>query len=207
MGIIFDTLAKSDSSVHNCTEQAPSQAMTKAYRKAAYPTGHDTTTEVTSAEGTMEGDASQQDKDDAHLGEIMVPATLFDQKVQELVEGAGAAYSVKAAEANGLMKRADPELIASIQRLEKNAPLLNRAMELTNQRLSKRQTQRTRWHSTGSVSGSVSGATSDTAATGGVSEDGSASGDVSEVTRQDVIKSLAGNIAARLKIMGRRVQA
>ena len=134
MGVIFDTLAKSDNSVHNCTEQAASEALTKAYRKAAYPTGHDTTTEVTSAEGAMAGDASQQDKDDAHLGEIMVDATLFDEKVRSLVEGAGAAYNYKAAAQSGLAKRVDPELLGAVQRLQKNAPLLNEVVRRTNLR-------------------------------------------------------------------------
>jgi hypothetical protein len=138
MGVIFDTLAKSDSNVRNCTEQAPTEAMTKAYRKSAYPTGHDTTTEMTSAEGTMSGDASAQDQDEGEgVNEVNLDATLLDQKVRELVQSAGAKYNYKAARAAGMAKRADPELLAAAQRLEKNAALLNRAVELTNLRKSR----------------------------------------------------------------------
>jgi hypothetical protein len=133
MGVILDSLSKADSNMHNCTAQSPSDALTKAYRKAAYPTGNDTTTEVTSAEGTLSGDASNQDKDDAELG-VLVDASTFDEKVRLLVEGAGQKYNFKAAAKWGLAKRIDPELLGAVQRLQKNAGLLNEVIRRTNLR-------------------------------------------------------------------------
>jgi hypothetical protein len=129
MGVIFDTLAKSDSNVRNCTEQAPTEAMTKAYRKAAYPTGHDTTTE-----GSVPGDSSAEDPG---VDEINLDSTLFDQKVRELVQGAGAKYNYKAARAAGLVKSVDPELLGAVQRVQKRAPLLNEVVRRTNLRRAK----------------------------------------------------------------------
>ena len=225
MGILLDTLSKNDPSVRNCTadnrlspeasravmkdwhpgvDSTPLVKRSGSYTKTAagtvspdaYDTGHDTADSV-SALGSMSGDTSQQDQDDATMDTVMVDATLFDEKARQLVQSAGAAYSYKAAIKTGLAKRIDPELLATVQYLEKHAALLNKAVRITNARLAK-QGKPPLGSGSGSQSGSASGS-----ASGSVSSDGRASGDLSKVDRNVVIRALAGQIADRLRLMGR----
>ncbi len=183
MGIILDTLRKTDPSVQDCTAATinPTAARSHVAKTVGGygESGHDTAPEIDTL-GGMEGDASQQDKDDAQLG-VLVDATKFDEKVRQLVESAGAQYNFKTAQAQGLAKRLDPELLGAVQRLQKNAPLLNRVVALTEARKAKR----------GSPSGSQSGNFG-----GGTSSDGNAGGAVS--------KWLGESMEHGLRLMGRR---
>ncbi|HEX6822289.1 MAG TPA: hypothetical protein VF123_09560 [Candidatus Sulfotelmatobacter sp.] len=175
----------------------------------AYATGHDTPTRV-DALGCMSGDTSQQDQDDSKMDEVLLDATLFDEKVRQLVQGA-AVYRdgyQQSARAQGLIKRVNPEVVAAVKRLQQAAPLLNRAVALTKARLAE---QGRSGSASASASGSASGSQAGSYtrhARGETSTDGSASGSASgEVSKSVVIKALAGQIADRLRLMGRGGEA
>lgn len=157
--------------------------MSKAVTR--YPTGHDTAP-AASAGGEVSGDVTTEGTE-----EIYLDANLFDQHVRELVTQAGGTYSFKGAVGSGLMKRVDPELLAAIGRLEKAAPLLNKAVQLARQRAKDSASG----SSSGSASGSASGSGSETG-----SESGSASGSMSG----DLSKFIAGDQDAGLRFMGHR---
>lgn len=205
MGVLLDNLAKRGEAT-NCSSAAAPPTTAREFMKASYPmvkdvypTGNDTFKPV-DALGGMSGDASQQDKDDGTVDNVMVDATTFDAKVRELVTNAGGQYNFKAAAKAGLAKRIDPDLLATVQYLQKHSTLLNKAVRITNARLAK-QGRPPLGSRSGSQSGSASGSASGSVS-GNVS---SMSGELSKVDRNVVIRALAGQIAERLQLMGRRV--
>jgi hypothetical protein len=153
---------------------------------ATYPRGNDTATPTPSAAGGVSSELG----DDPEQTGIFLDANLFDEKVRRMVEQAGGQYNFKAAVGAGLIKRFDPELLAAMGRLEKAAPLLNRAVAMARAR------QRAKGSASGSESGSASGCRSGSVSGETGSESGSMSGDLS--------KALRGDQEAGLRFMGRR---
>ena len=192
MGCILDTLAKRGEAV-NLSAQAASPAAARVHIAKVGGYGeseHDTATPV-DALGSASSDASAQDEG-AGVDVMNLDATLFDQKVRELAQSAGHAYNFKTAREAGLVKSVDPELVAGIQHLQKNAGFLNRLVRKTNERLA-----RAGKPPIGSARGSTSGEISDD---NGLISDGA---DVAACDKSAVIAALAGQVAARLRLMGR----
>lgn len=90
--------------------------------------------------------------------ELVVDSSIFDAKVRQLVQSAGAEYSIKAALADGRAIAVDPAVAQAVQRLQNHAPLLNSALIRAQQRR-------------GGASGSASGGGSSTSAVGNTSDD------------------------------------
>lgn len=154
-----------------------------------YPRGHDSTTPTPSAAGGVSSDLG----DDPEQTGIFLDANLFDEKVRTLVEQAGGCYNFKAAVGAGLIKRVDPELLAAIGRLEKAAPLLNRAVEMAERRrYGNAALERVTHHdrTPASIAGSSSGSAS-----------GSVSGQVSKAM---IERAMQGHQEDALALMGRR---
>src|SRR6266567_3993060 len=156
MGVLLDNLAKRGEAV-NISGQAVAAdraretvAKANGIKKDIYPTGNDTFTPV-DALGSASGDLSNQDEEPG-VDTINLDATLFDQKVRELVQSAAGqgAYGYKAAKAAGLIKTVNHDLVAAVQRVQKNAGFLNRLVALTNARKAKKRTMQTQPSASGS---------------------------------------------------------
>jgi hypothetical protein len=188
MGALLEQLVKLGEATNVSHQSIPAAAAREIFSKTvATRDGYGGTVPApkeTNALGSASGDVSAQDEEPG-VDEINLDATLFDQKVRELVQGAGGKYNYRAAKAAGMVKRADPLLLEAAERLEKNAALLNRAIALTNERLARKRTMQTQ-------PGSSSSSTSV-----------SASGSISGSTSGEVSKAITGDVAARLRLMGR----
>lgn len=125
MGVILDGLQKhSPDGVHNLTRKtvAPDEAL-EILRKA-----NNVRPAPMPGLGEIEREVGGHDTED------VVVLDPFEQRVKELVESAGGHYNFKAAVGAGLIKRVDPELLAAMGRLEKAAPLLNKAVAMARAR-------------------------------------------------------------------------
>ena len=107
--------------------------ITTRHLQKQYPMANDSAPADPSAPGAISSDVGGHT---AETEEVYLDANLFDEKVRQMVEAAGGRYNFKAAVQRGLFKRVDPELLAAMGRLEKAAPLLNRAVAMARARQS-----------------------------------------------------------------------
>lgn len=160
------------------SEQIRQQFNTSTTR---YPQGNDDPkNKDTDAEVQIAGDFKDQNAE-----EVFMDASLLDQKVRELITASGANFNFKRAMENGTLIKVDDELLAALERLQKAAPLLNKAVGISVRRQYGEETIERLFKSrntTGGASGAASGAALRSAAGSASgsrsgSQSGSASGD------------------------------
>lgn len=172
MGVILDDLAKHGGATNATKNQ---QEMNKA--TTDYLTTNTSGPMVKAMpRGGFGERAAAPSVENADETELVVDSSIFDTKVRELVQAAGAEYSIKTALANGTAVKVDRDVAEAMERLQNHAPLLNVAVLKAQQGRG----------SAGSQSGSASG----TSVTGGTSSDDEDEAEVKKRMVKQVIDEL-----------------